>query len=145
MTHLFINFFLLARRSLRSIFYRPIVFQQAYRALHDQSDGQGADSNPAYDFVRRHLGPNEKQTNEMLRTLGVKSMDELISKTVPASIQFKGTMEIPEALCRSKIEKRQNLLICFFLLYSSRTSSFEGNRKYCQSESSLAFVYWSWL
>lgn len=114
MTHLFIIFFLLARRSLRSISYRPIVFQQAYRALHDQSDGQGADSNPAYDFARRHLGPNEKQTNEMLRTLGVKSMDELINKTVPASIQFKGTMEIPEALCRSKIAKNNKFIDLFY-------------------------------
>lgn len=70
------------------------------RALHDQSEAAGADSNPAYDFVRRHIGPNERQTKEMLRTLGLQTMDELIEKTVPSAITYRGTMNIPEALCQ---------------------------------------------
>jgi len=86
---------LIVRRSIRSRF-----FQQSIRAIHDQSESQGADSNPAYDFVRRHLGPNERQTKEMLGTLGLKSMDDLINKTVPSAIKFNGTMNIPEALCK---------------------------------------------
>lgn len=79
-----------------------VAFGQSKRTLHDQSEAQGADSNPAYDFVRRHLGPNEKQTKEMLQTLGLKSMDELVNKTVPSAIQYRGTMNIPEALCKKK-------------------------------------------
>jgi hypothetical protein len=90
----------LARRSIHSLYYRKIVFEQSRRTLHDQSESSGADSNPAYDFVRRHIGPNERQTKEMLHTLGVKSMDELIDKTVPPAIKFQGTMNIPEALCK---------------------------------------------
>ena len=93
----------IARRSIRSSYLRPILFQQSIRTLHEQSEPPGADSNPAYDFVRRHVGPNERQTKDMLRTLGLNSLDELIQKTVPAAIQFKGTMNIPEALCKSKI------------------------------------------
>jgi hypothetical protein len=90
----------LARRSIRSSYLRPIIFQQSIRTLHEQSESQGIDSNPAYDFVRRHVGPNERQTQDMLRTLGLKTLDELINKTVPSTIQFKGTMNIPEALCK---------------------------------------------
>jgi hypothetical protein len=79
---------------------RLIIFEQHKRTLHDQSESQGADSNPAYDFVRRHLGPNEQQTKEMLRTLGLQTIDELVEKTIPSAIQFRGTMNIPEALCK---------------------------------------------
>jgi hypothetical protein len=89
-----------ARRAIRSYYFRSIFFQQPIRTLHDQSESQGADSNPAYDFVRRHLGPNERQTKEMLTTLGLKTIDELIDKTVPSAIKFQGTMNIPEALCK---------------------------------------------
>lgn len=72
-----------------------VVFEPSRRSLHDQ-----ADSNPAYEFARRHLGPNERQTKEMLQALGVKSTEELIDKTVPSSIKYRGTMNIPEALCK---------------------------------------------
>ena len=37
-------------------------------------------------FVLRHIGPNEEQTKEMLRTIGVKSVSELINKTIPADM-----------------------------------------------------------
>jgi glycine cleavage system pyridoxal-binding protein P len=36
----------------------------------------------------------------MLGTLGLKTMNDLISKTVPSSIRYQGTMNIPEALCK---------------------------------------------
>ncbi len=39
------------------------------------------------DFIRRHIGPGEPQIAEMLKTVGVKSLDELIDKTVPAAIR----------------------------------------------------------
>jgi hypothetical protein len=92
--------FIVRRSMIRSYYFRSRFFQQSIRTLYDQSESQGADSNPAYDFVRRHLGPNERQTQEMLRTLGLKTMDELIDKTVPSAIRFKGAMNIPEALCK---------------------------------------------
>jgi hypothetical protein len=76
------------------LYSRTIIFEQPRRTLHDQSESSGADSNPAYDFVRRHIGPNERQTKEMLHTLGLKTMDELIDKTIPPA------MNIPEALCK---------------------------------------------
>ncbi len=50
------------------------------------------------EFIGRHLGPNEADTKEMLRTIGVASMDELISRTVPASIRMDHKLRIPESM-----------------------------------------------
>ena len=49
------------------------------------------------DFVRRHIGPGKPQINEMLATLGLKSLDELVDKTVPESIRSERPLELPEA------------------------------------------------
>jgi len=47
------------------------------------------------DFIRRHIGPGEPQIKEMLKTVGVKSLDELIEKTVPASILDDTPLDLP--------------------------------------------------
>lgn len=39
------------------------------------------------EFTARHIGPNEEETAAMLKVIGVNSLDELIDKTVPASIR----------------------------------------------------------
>src|ERR1041384_854389 len=46
-------------------------------------------------FVDRHLGPGQKDVGEMLATLGVKSLDELIDRTVPASIRLQRALDLP--------------------------------------------------
>jgi len=40
-------------------------------------------------YVNRHLGNTENQVKSMLETLGCKSMDELMSQTVPSTIRLK--------------------------------------------------------
>ena len=41
-----------------------------------------------YDFAnRRHIGPSPAEMEEMLKVIGVSSLDELIERTVPASIR----------------------------------------------------------
>ena len=47
------------------------------------------------EFIRRHNGPSEAETAKMLETIGVKSMDELIEKTVPAAIRLKEPLALP--------------------------------------------------
>jgi glycine dehydrogenase len=49
------------------------------------------------EFTRRHIGTNETDTNAMLQTIGVTSLDELISKTVPGSIRLKNPLKLPAA------------------------------------------------
>jgi glycine dehydrogenase len=50
------------------------------------------------EFIPRHIGPNEHDTNKMLKKIGVNSLDELIDKTVPASIRMKKALNIPRAM-----------------------------------------------
>ena len=47
-----------------------------------------------YDFAnRRHIGPSPAEMEEMLKVVGVKTLDELIDQTVPASIRQKEPLE----------------------------------------------------
>ena len=59
------------------------------------------------EFIKRHIGPNTEDTKKMLDTVGVKSIDELIEKTVPNIIRSKKAMQIPEGL--SEFEMLQSL------------------------------------
>jgi glycine dehydrogenase len=43
---------------------------------------------PADRFVKRHLGPRSKDVTEMLHSLGLQSLDELIEQAVPANIRI---------------------------------------------------------
>ena len=40
-----------------------------------------------HEFAQRHIGPSEHETTEMLQTVGVNSLDQLIDETLPASIR----------------------------------------------------------
>lgn len=59
----------------------------------------------ANEFATRHIGPNEHFTRQMLRTIGVKSMDELIEKTVPASIRMQKALNVPAAMTENEYLK----------------------------------------
>ena len=59
------------------------------------------------EFIKRHIGPNEADTAKMLSAIGVKTLDELIDKTVPSNIRLKKPMNIPEGL--SEFEMLQSL------------------------------------
>ncbi len=50
------------------------------------------------EFQGRHIGPNAADTQAMLSTIGGGTLDELISKTVPASIRIKGELNIPASI-----------------------------------------------
>lgn len=49
-------------------------------------------------FVSRHIGPNETETSEMLDAIGVSSLEELISGTIPARIRLKEEIVLDEPL-----------------------------------------------
>ncbi len=50
------------------------------------------------EFIRRHIGPNEQETRQMLRTIGEQSLEALVSKTVPASIRMNRELPIPPSM-----------------------------------------------
>src|SRR5512132_1003148 len=51
---------------------------------------------PTDTFPRRHIGPDEAEVQEMLRTLGYASLDELIAATVPEGIRLHRELRLPE-------------------------------------------------
>jgi glycine dehydrogenase len=53
------------------------------------------------EFVGRHIGPNETETNHMLDTIGVSSLEELINKTVPGAIRMQKPLAVPAAISES--------------------------------------------
>src|SRR5688572_6597090 len=54
------------------------------------------------EFIPRHIGPNETDTKVMLKKIGVSSLSELVSKTVPASIRMNHELNIPAAMSESE-------------------------------------------
>lgn len=49
-------------------------------------------------FVNRHIGINPEELGEMLATLQVDSLDQLITKTIPNNIRLQGELNLPDAL-----------------------------------------------
>jgi len=49
-------------------------------------------------FIYRHLGPRQNEVKEMLQTIGVDSMEQLIFETIPDNIRLKEPMKLPEAM-----------------------------------------------
>ena len=47
-------------------------------------------------FSQRHLGPNQSQIEQMLQKIGAASLDELVEKTIPASIFNKNPLQLPD-------------------------------------------------
>ncbi|MDP2171897.1 MAG: aminomethyl-transferring glycine dehydrogenase [Rhodocyclaceae bacterium] len=48
------------------------------------------------EFIARHIGPSAAEQATMLATLGVASLDELITQTVPASIRLPAELPLPQ-------------------------------------------------
>lgn len=49
-------------------------------------------------FEERHIAPNKQDVPEMLKTIGVNSIDQLIDETVPTKIRLKSPLSLPPAL-----------------------------------------------
>lgn len=51
-----------------------------------------------YTFVDRHIGPRQEEKDQMLNAVGVNSLEELISQTVPSNIRLNDDLNIASAL-----------------------------------------------
>jgi glycine dehydrogenase len=49
------------------------------------------------NFTQRHIGPNPDDIQQMLDTLGISNLDDLIDKTVPEAIRFRQELKLPPA------------------------------------------------
>lgn len=55
-------------------------------------------------FILRHLGPTENDVQEMLKTINVESLDELIYNTIPSHIELKQPLDLPKAISEDEFE-----------------------------------------
>ena len=46
----------------------------------------------------RHIGPSQKEIDQMLATIGVNSVEELISQVVPQTIRLEKDLELPAGM-----------------------------------------------
>ncbi|PBQ31938.1 glycine dehydrogenase (aminomethyl-transferring) [Sphingobacteriaceae bacterium] len=61
-------------------------------------------------FVSRHNGPREQEVKAMLKKIGVASVDELISQTVPPTIRLKQPLRIAPAMSEYQYSKHLKAL-----------------------------------
>ena len=61
-------------------------------------------------FVSRHNGPREQEVKQMLAKIGVSSIDELISQTVPANIRLKEPLTVGAAMSEFQYHKHLRAL-----------------------------------
>jgi glycine dehydrogenase len=53
---------------------------------------------PTPKFSRRHIGPSDDEISQMLESLGLDSLDQLVEETVPESIRHRTSLDTPRAL-----------------------------------------------
>ena len=49
-------------------------------------------------FAKRHIGIREEDLEKMFKMVGVNSLDQLISETIPDDIRLKNTLDLPGAM-----------------------------------------------
>lgn len=54
------------------------------------------------DFIARHIGPEGKETSEMLTKIGVSSIEELIGKTIPTAIRLSGELQVDAGITEAE-------------------------------------------
>jgi glycine dehydrogenase len=76
---------------------------------------------PPADFPRRHVGPSAPDTAEMLKVLGVASLDALVAETVPGTIRLGRPLDLPapsseeQALAELKEKASKNRVLRSFI------------------------------
>jgi glycine dehydrogenase len=62
-------------------------------------------SNQRDEFIKRHISPMANDTEAMLKTIGVSSIDQLIDETIPAHIRLKERMKLPDPMTEAELLK----------------------------------------
>ena len=71
------------------------------------------------NFVSRHNGPSEAEQQKMLGVIGVKSMDELIEKTVPNAIRLPKPLDLPAGMTEGEYLNHIHALMAKNKIYKS--------------------------
>lgn len=70
-------------------------------------------------LVNRHVGISKADEQKMLEKIGVKSLDELIDKTIPANIRLQDPLNLPEAMTEYEFAQHIASLAAMNKLYTT--------------------------
>ena len=80
-------------------------------------------------FLWRHIGPRPEDIDEMLKVVGVHSLDELIEQTVPESIRLKEILDLPAPLTEAEffnrireVAAKNKIYRSFILIFAIKTT-----------------------
>jgi glycine dehydrogenase len=59
-------------------------------------------------FINRHIGPQQNDVNEMLKTIGVPSLKQLIDETIPDDIRLGKDLDLPKPMNEFEFTKHIN-------------------------------------
>jgi len=57
-------------------------------------------------FVNRHLGPNEKEIAQMVKSIGVNDVAQLIDQTIPSEIRLKEALALPDGISEYAFQQK---------------------------------------
>jgi len=61
---------------------------------------------PSGEFARRHIGPSQTDTEEMLGTIGVSTIEQLVGETIPERIRLGRELALPESISERRLLDR---------------------------------------
>ncbi|MCL2040527.1 MAG: aminomethyl-transferring glycine dehydrogenase [Bacteroidales bacterium] len=62
------------------------------------------------NFLNRHVGPRDAEVQDMCKTIGVQSVEQLIDETVPSAIRLKNPLPLPEGINELEMLNRMKAL-----------------------------------
>jgi len=71
------------------------------------------------DFSRRHIGPSPEDVSEMLSTIGVSDLGELISQTVPDSIRQAAPLALPAGISETEALRKLRIIAAKNKIFTS--------------------------
>ena len=89
-------------RRVRARQNRGPVYKPQYRRI----EGTGELFDRSGEYADRHLGPRRRDIKEMLKTLGLNSLEELVARTVPPSITRSQELSLPAAQTEDQLLER---------------------------------------
>ncbi|KAF9978189.1 hypothetical protein BGZ73_003370 [Actinomortierella ambigua] len=83
-----------------------LSIHSALRQIHTEKPPARTVFSPLDTFVRRHNGPNSNDVQEMLKTLGLKDLNELTGKTVPDRIRSTKALALGHGFTEKEVLER---------------------------------------
>jgi len=71
------------------------------------------------NFVARHNGPRDHEIDEMLKEIGVSTLDELINQTIPQNIRLRKPLNLPNPVSEYEFLGRMKKIAAKNKLYKS--------------------------